>query len=185
MLRQLLAVSLMVTSCGFVGGFDGEMEILPLDRPERFEFFMQPGSGVGPVADDLVAGLGPRLIAGSAEHVASADTPTGRFSVVTFRTGEVPGGHCIGMASPNGGSTTCDEGPIDFESSGFGWSSDGMWNDTQLYGPKGTVKAEVLVGDATTYTIHTHERWGVLVWSAARGDLSEVRYFDADGEVLK
>ncbi len=30
---------------------------------------------------------------------------------------------------------------------------------------------EVAVSDGTLYTIHTQQRWGLLVWAAVRGEI--------------
>lgn len=159
------------------------MEVQPPDRPEVFEIFMQPGTGESELAEDLVADLGPdQVVPGSAVHVASVQTPTGLSHLVTLKSG---GLNCVATVTDSGGGSSCGATatPGDL-ADGSGWGSDGMWNETQIFGPDGTVEIVATARDGTTYTIHTHERWGILVWAAIHGEITDWVAFDADGNEI-
>lgn len=188
----LLAMVFTLTACSILrGGSGGVIEAQPPDRPERFEFFMAPGAGPGAPADELAAELfGPEPIEpGSAVHIAQVDTPVGPADLVSVQmadgAGELAGFRCAGVNHPRGGSSSCSQGTIEESFEGIpGWGSDGIWNETQLYGPEGTATMEVTVGDGTRYTIHTHQRWGLLIWAAIRGEIESITYLDAANEEL-
>ena len=167
------------------------MEAQPPKAPERFEFFMQPGSGAGAQAETLaVDTFGPDPIEqGTAFHIATVVTPLGSANLVEAQmadeAGETAGFRCIGVVHRQGGSSTCSAGTIEDGFGGIpGWGSDGTWNESQLYGPEGTETMEVAVSDGTLYTIHTQQRWGLLVWAAVRGEIQSITYFDDAGQEL-
>lgn len=180
-----LVLAVLVSGCGFLPG--PQIEVAPPDRPEMFEFFMQPGTGVGDRADDLVKGLGPgRIVPGSAVHVASVRTPRGLSHVVTMESREDGGMHCIGSVTPGGGSATCSSvETVENLASGHGWGSDGVWNETQFSGPDGTEKIVVTTEDGTMYTVHTHDGFGILIWPAMRGSITKLVALDSDGAELQ
>lgn len=178
-------VGVLLSGCWVAPG--PQMEILPPDRPETFEFFMQPGSGAGDLADELASDSGFGLIVpGSASHVASLETQSGLIRIVTMQSREEGGLHCVGWSDPNGGSTSCSEEPLRGDlDRGRGWGSDGMWNHTYFLGPEGTEKVIVTVEDGTLYTIHTHEGFGIMTWATMRGEITKLVAFDGDGEELQ
>lgn len=157
-----------------------------------FELVMRPGSGPGARADELVEQIaGPDPIEpGSAVHIARAETPRGSVDLVSFQMADtstnMAGLSCVGTVSLQGGSSACSAGPAEDSFSGIeGWGSDGTWNETQFYGPDGTVTIEATAADGTTYTIQTQDRWGVLVWAAIHGELVSVLYRDNTGAELR
>ena len=188
----VLVLGFALTGCSILrGGSGGGIEAQPPDRPERFEFFMQPGSGAGAQAEALaVDTFGPDTIEpGTAFHIATVVTPLGSANLVEAEmgdeAGDTAGFRCVGMVHRRGGSSTCSAGTTEDSFGGIpGWGSDGIWNESELYGLEETASMEVTVLDGTRYTIHTHQRWGLLVWSAVRGEIQSITYLDAAGQEL-
>lgn len=144
--------------------------------PEQFQFTPIPGSGVGADADALVRSMDGR----DASHVASVDTPLGRFDVADFL--DSAGSTCRSIIGANLESVACGPpggpgiGADELRILGTGLFDE--WVMVELQGGSNVTTVTATAEDGRIYRAGLLGGFGIIVYPEERGRLS-IQAFDA------
>ncbi len=160
--------------------------------PEQFQFTVAAVNQVGPEADavvrDLTSGPGDRLVEGSAEVVATVESPEGRVRFVEYQTTGPQGlNDCEAVVAPRSASAGCgpagaqapDPEPITLSgvAGSNGWSSAAFRVSVDVF------EVVAVATDGTTYRIAPGGGIGYVMWKNSHGRLS-LTASNAAGESL-
>jgi len=139
------------------------------DRPEQFVFTMVAGGGPGPEADAAIDGESV-----DADHIASVETPIGRFDIYTYTSaGEGPPMACTQMSSPGFSTAGCgDDPPVLAADEVMSWGVGVMedWLMLEIGAGQSVASVVVTAEDSTIYRSNVLAGRAVVVYPANRGD---------------
>lgn len=128
---------------------------------------MVEGAGPGPEAD---AAIDADSV--DANHIASVETPIGRFDIYTYTSVEEEPMACTQISSPGFGSGACGEEPLVLsaeEVNSFGVGVVGDWLMLEIAAGEAVASVVVTTEDSTMYRSNVLAGHALVVYPAGRG----------------
>lgn len=170
----VVGLALLLPAC-LIARVDDGLE----ERPEQFVFTMVAGGGPGPEADAAIDGESV-----DANHVASVETPIGRFDIHTYTPeGEAPPVACTQMSSPGYAATGCGDGDPELaagEVMYWGAGVVGEWLVVEIGAGQAVDSVVVTADDSTTYRSNVLSGRAIVVYPISRG-ASTIQGLDSSG----
>ncbi len=153
------------------------------------------GDGPGPLAERLALLGGPPVVAGTATHLGSVATPSGRFDIVSYRS---IGGDprfpdtevtCNAVVSVDAdwSEASCDGPLVDMSGYRYGYGIGDVGYTVFMNSPDGTANATVTTANGQTIYIQTASTTDFIfaVWDLSWGPPDGIGFIDDHGNTIE
>ncbi len=193
---QTLGVTAVIGLIG-VSGWIGTRgvrapEVAAPEEVADLSLIVADGDGPGALADRLALLGGPPVVAGTATHLGSVATPTGRFDIVSHRSiggdprfpdTEVTCNAVVSMDA-DWSEAGCD-GPL-VDMSGYGYGANDIGYTVFIESPQGSSHATVTTGNGKTIDIRLASTTNLVfaLWELSWGPPERIDFTDDPGNMI-